>query len=52
MGAGANLIMYPLGAMLTGIGAGFISVIGFRYIQVRLHNKKARFKNLIEKHLV
>jgi len=34
MGASANLIVHPFGALLTGSCAGALSVIGYRYIQV------------------
>lgn len=34
VGASANLMIHPFGAMLTGTVAGIISVVGFKYIQV------------------
>lgn len=44
MGASANMIVHPFGALLTGATAGVLSTVGFRYIQpilqrvIKLHD--------------
>ena len=42
VGTAANVILYPLDAMIVGVTVGIISTLGFKYLSVRNPSAKIR----------